>query len=98
MEFVKIYNTPSISYEKEHSFTMKLKYKKVILLTTLCTMGIGLLTLSISQSKPRAQDIKADDGIVASQENDNTGNVADTNDNNRSTMTAMAHASEVGTL
>ncbi len=28
---------------------MKLKYKKIILLTSLSTMGIGLLTLSISQ-------------------------------------------------
>lgn len=33
---------------------MKLKYKKIILLTSLSTMGIGLLTLSISQG-PRAE-------------------------------------------
>ncbi len=35
---------------------MKLKYKKIILLTTMSTMGIGLLTLSISHDKPRAQE------------------------------------------
>ncbi len=35
---------------------MKLKYKKIILLTTMSTMGIGLLTLSISQDKPKAQE------------------------------------------
>lgn len=35
---------------------MKLKYKKVILLTTMSTMGIGLLTLSISQDRPEAKE------------------------------------------
>lgn len=35
---------------------MKLKYKKIILLTSLSTMGIGLLTLSISQNKPKAEE------------------------------------------
>lgn len=35
---------------------MKLKYKKVILLTTMSTMGIGLLTLSISQDRPQAKE------------------------------------------
>lgn len=40
---------------------MKLKYKKVILLTTMSTMGIGLLTLSISQDRPQA---KENDGTV----------------------------------
>lgn len=35
---------------------MKLKYKKIILLTTLSTMGIGLLTLSMSQSKPKVDE------------------------------------------
>lgn len=32
---------------------MKLKYKKIILLTTMSTMGIGLLTLSINQDNPK---------------------------------------------
>jgi hypothetical protein len=31
---------------------MKLKYKKAFLFTIICTMGIGLLTLSVSQVKP----------------------------------------------
>ena len=35
---------------------MKLKYKKIILLTTMSTMGIGLLTLSLSHDKTNAQD------------------------------------------
>ncbi len=36
---------------------MKLKYKKIILLTTMSTMGIGLLTLSVNQDKPKAEEI-----------------------------------------
>ncbi len=35
---------------------MKLKYKKIILLTTLSTMGIGMLTLSVSKDRPRAEE------------------------------------------
>jgi hypothetical protein len=35
---------------------MKLKYKKIILLTTMSTMGIGLLTLSISQDNTKAEE------------------------------------------
>ncbi len=34
---------------------MKLKYKKMILLTTMSTMGIGLLTLSINQDQTEAK-------------------------------------------
>ena len=36
---------------------MKLRYKKIILLTSLSTMGIGLLTLSISQGIPKQRII-----------------------------------------
>ena len=35
---------------------MKLKYKKMILLTTMSTMGIGMLTLSLSHDQPKAQE------------------------------------------
>ena len=35
---------------------MKLKYKKIILLTTMSTMGIGLLTISLSHDKTAAED------------------------------------------
>ena len=35
---------------------MKLKYKKMILLTTMSTMGIGMLTLSINHDQPKAQE------------------------------------------
>jgi hypothetical protein len=35
---------------------MKLKYKKIILLTTMSTMGIGILTLSVSQDRPKAEE------------------------------------------
>ena len=44
---------------------MKLKYKKMILLTTICTMGIGMVILSIIQERPRAE------GLVAASEDDN---------------------------
>lgn len=36
---------------------MKLKYKKVILLTTLSVMGIGLLTLSLTNDKTQAKSV-----------------------------------------
>lgn len=58
---------------------MKLRYKKIILLTSLSTMGIGLLTLSIStQGRPKAEDnINTASGIVAdAQENDDNENNA----------------------
>jgi len=42
---------------------MKLKYKKFILLTTMSTMGIGLLTLSISKDSSKAEE-KTSDGLV----------------------------------
>lgn len=35
---------------------MKLKYKKIILLTTMSTMGIGLLTLSVTQDTQAESD------------------------------------------
>lgn len=35
---------------------MKLKYKKIILLTTMSTMGIGILTLSVSQDNTKAKE------------------------------------------
>lgn len=54
---------------------MKLKYKKIILLTTMSTMGIGILTLSVSNDKTNAKEsmnnqvvtegaILADDTVV----------------------------------
>lgn len=42
---------------------MKLKYKKIILLTTMSTMGIGLLTLSISKDSSKAEE-KSKDSLV----------------------------------
>jgi len=35
---------------------MKLKYKKAILFIIMCSMGMGLLTLSISQGNPKVED------------------------------------------
>jgi hypothetical protein len=35
---------------------MKLKYKKTVMLTMMCTMGMGLLMLTISQVKPKNED------------------------------------------
>jgi len=51
---------------------MKLKYKKIIMLTTMSTMGIGLLTLSVSQDRPKAESLGAETAIEASLLSDNT--------------------------
>ncbi len=68
---------------------MKLKYKKIILLTSLSTMGIGLLTLSISQDKSKLDEqISATSGIVADAQVSEDGDdllavsaIEDTSDN-----------------
>ncbi len=44
---------------------MKLKYKKIILLTTMSTMGIGILTLSVSQDRPKAEERTAKTALSA---------------------------------
>jgi len=41
---------------KFEEIIMKLKYKKIILLTTMSTMGIGLLTLSVSHYRTKAEE------------------------------------------
>lgn len=65
---------------------MKLKYKKIILLTALSTMGIGLLTLSLSQSKPKAEEqINTSGRIVAD---------AQVSDDDVFTMSAMEALSD----
>ena len=68
---------------------MKLRYKKIILLTSLSTMGIGLLTLSISQGNPKAENnINTTSGIVAdAQVNDDSDDIT--------AMSAMESAPEV---
>lgn len=51
-------------------YIMKLKYKKVIMLTTMSTMLIGLLTLSISKDNSKAEEatnidmVQDKDGVV----------------------------------
>ena len=35
---------------------MKLKYKRLALLTTIATVGIGILVLSIIQERPKAEE------------------------------------------
>jgi len=47
---------------------MKLKYKKMILLTTMSTMGIGILTLSVSNDKTNAKE-SMNSQVVAEEEN-----------------------------
>lgn len=50
---------------------MKLKYKKIILLTTMSTMGIGLLTLSLSHDKAGSEEslsLKAKTASILSDE------------------------------
>lgn len=58
---------------------MKLKYKKIILLTSLSTMGIGLLTLSMSQGSSRAegQNIQTAQIESGTFEDDNNSNFND---------------------
>lgn len=46
---------------------MKLKYKKTILLIFLSTMGIGILTISLSPRADKAQDNKGDVSLVADE-------------------------------
>lgn len=71
---------------------MKLKYKKIILLTTMSTMGIGLLTLSISQDNPKAEEslspqAKQESTLLASAE---TFNVNTLSDEDATTITSLA--------
>jgi len=82
---------------------MKLKYKKIILLTSLSTMGIGLLTLSISQNGPKAEEQLNNTARMESGnfENDNTdgdvsinGEVSDDNNSEMMTMAAIDEGSE----
>lgn len=70
---------------------MKLKYKKIILLTSLCTMGIGLLTLSITQNNPRAE-VRGDSDSRYEE------NIQDRafNDSDVATMSGMEEISDVG--
>lgn len=44
---------------------MKLKYKKMILLTAMSTMGIGILTLSVSNDKTNAKETKGVEKVLA---------------------------------
>ena len=60
---------------------MKLKYKKIILLTTMSTMGIGLLTLSITHDQTDAEESKGTNATTLSamaQETDSEDNAATT--------------------
>ncbi|HWT73545.1 MAG TPA: hypothetical protein VN258_02330 [Mobilitalea sp.] len=60
---------------------MKLKYKKIILLTTMSTMGIGLLTLSLSHDKSDAKESLSPKAAVNSIATDETAveeGIADT--------------------
>lgn len=65
---------------------MKLKYKKIILLTSLSTMGIGLLTLSISKANPNAEEQSNPNKIVAEAQESDDGDIY--------TMSAMNKTSE----
>lgn len=58
---------------------MKLKYKKVILLTMMSTMGIGLLTLSIAPNKNETKEsvkiVNGDEATVLANTNPDTDKV-----------------------
>ena len=56
---------------------MKLKYKKMILLTALSTMGIGVLTLSVSNDKTNANE-NTDSQVVARLESTNDDTAVET--------------------
>lgn len=56
---------------------MKLKYKKMILLTALSTMGIGVLTLSVSNDKTNANE-NTDSQVVAKLESTNDDTAVET--------------------
>ncbi|NLJ96511.1 MAG: hypothetical protein GX321_05110 [Clostridiales bacterium] len=71
---------------------MKLKYKKIILLTTLCTMGIGLLTLSLTQNNPKAEEREN----TNSKQEENIQEDA-LNKNDVATMSAIDDESKVDT-
>lgn len=73
---------------------MKLKYKKVILLTTMSTMGIGLLTLSLNHDKTNAQENNSNQ-IVQSVMSEET--VVD-NENDSAATTFAAVVSETPTV
>jgi hypothetical protein len=51
---------------------MKLKYKKIIILTTMSTMGIGLLTLSISHDNTKAKETGSSQTVVEAASDENT--------------------------
>jgi len=74
---------------------MKLKYKKIILLTSLSTMGIGLLTLSISQNGPKTEGQLNNTARIEADnfENENPDEArinGEISDNNSETMTMAA--------
>jgi len=54
--FARIENNNETMMHYNQGEFMKLKYKKIIMLTTISTMGIGLLTLSISQDSSKAKE------------------------------------------
>lgn len=69
---------------------MKLKYKKIILLTTMCTMGIGLLTLSLNHNQTDAKD-NSESGKMTQEvmaEAENTSSEQKTDATNATTLSA----------
>lgn len=67
---------------------MKLKYKKIILLTTLSTMCIGVLTLSVSNDRTQAKESMKNGTAVESGTLDSKGD--DSNDvSNNPTVTTV---------
>lgn len=77
---------------------MKLRYKKIILLTSLSTMGIGLLTLSISQTGSKSEvnnSVQVESGNFESDNvEDNIGYTDnDIQNENNAAVRALAAAS-----
>lgn len=74
---------------------MKLKYKKMIMLTAMSTMGIGLLTLAISQERPKAEEILNTD---VHQESEMFGEDKDTDMELEKAMLAAPNAYNTRTI
>jgi hypothetical protein len=78
---------------------MRLKYKKIILLTTMSMMGIGLLTISLDQHSTMAKQGECDASVIGSQLADNVNDKVGIlfNDSKKDTNEVLATATPTPT-
>lgn len=60
---------------------MKLKYKKIILIISMSTMGIGLITLSMSKPNSRKKLVEVSSTLIADSTGKESASINDTTDN-----------------